>query len=335
MNAGGKGKLMLKFVVSVIAFVYACALCVYAGDETREIRSKALAHFIMAEIHDFNGNAEDAITEYERAASLDRGQPLPRLRLASYYARAGLLDQAQAQIKSALAIEPSMPQAHYLMALIYSSKKQYDLAAKEFEKIISSDLEAAPRNLEIHTNLAQLYFSQHKYYKAIEEFHKILTIIPEHASTHYFLGSSYLEVSDFNNAKEQFKQVVRLEPTNDQGLNSLAYVNALLGENLDESLIMAKLAIDIDPNNGAYYDTLGWVLFKKGLPTDSILMLQKAEVYIKDPVLFDHMGDVYLSMKEYPLARKYWRKSLELDALQNGVQEKINSLEKIQALKEP
>ncbi len=325
---------MLKLVVSVIAFAYVCALSVYAGDEYVQTRSKALAHFIMAEIHDFNGNSTDAITEYERSSALDRAQPLPHLHLASYYARAGLLTKAQEQLKDVAAIEPNNAQAHYLMALVYSSQKKYDLAAKEYELIISSKLDSTPENLDIHTNLAQLYFSQKKYSKAIEEFQQIVIIEPNNTSAYYLMGSSFLEINDQQNAKEQFKKVLKLEPGNDGALNSLAYIYSQLGENLDEALVLAKKAVEIDATNGAYYDTLGWVLHQKGLQTDSLLALQKAEMYIKDPVLYDHMGDVYKSIGEFALARKYWRKSIELDPKQSSVQEKISSLEKIQALKE-
>src|SRR5438105_3390781 len=85
---------MLKFVVSVMAFAYACIISVYAGDEYIEAKSKALAHYIMAGIYDYNGQAVEAITEYERSSNLDHQQILPHMHLASYYARAGLLEKA-------------------------------------------------------------------------------------------------------------------------------------------------------------------------------------------------------------------------------------------------
>lgn len=325
---------MLKLVVSVIAFAYVCVLSLYAGDNHAETRSKALAHFIMAEIHDFSGNSAEAITEYERSSSLDRSQSLPRLRLASFYARAGLLTKAQEQLKSVVDQDPLNAQAHYLMALVYSSQKQYDLAAKEYEQILTGKLEDTPQNLDIHINLAQLYFSQKKFHKAVEEFQKIVKIDPENVSAYYLMGSAYLELHDNFNAKEQFRKVLRRDPDNDQVLNALAYVYAQLGENLDEALKMSQKAIDIDGNNGAYYDTLGWLLYKKGRHSESLLALQKAEMYIKDAELYDHMGDVYHAIKEFALARKYWRKSLEFNPKEYGVQDKINNLEKIQAFQE-
>ena len=91
---------------------------------------------------------------------------------------------------------------------------------------------------------------------------------------------------------------------------------------------MVRKAIEIDPANGAYYDSLGWALYKKGMYTEALAALQKAETYIEDEVLYDHIGDVYKALKEYALACKYWRKSLDLDPHQILVQQKIKELEK-------
>ncbi len=37
------------------------------------------------------------------------------------------------------------------------------------------------------------------------------------------------------------------------------------GIHLDEAVRMIRKAIEIDPANGAYYDSLGWALYKKGM----------------------------------------------------------------------
>ena len=100
------------------------------------------------------------------------------------------------------------------------------------------------------------------------------------------------------------------------------------GVHLDEAIRMTRKAIEIDPSNGAYYDSLGWALYKKGMLRTSLMALQKAETYIEDEVLYDHMGDVYKALKEYARACEYWRKSLDLDPHQILVQQKINGLEK-------
>jgi tetratricopeptide (TPR) repeat protein len=100
------------------------------------------------------------------------------------------------------------------------------------------------------------------------------------------------------------------------------------GIHLDEAIRMVRKAIEIDPANGAYYDSLGWALYKKGMYTESLMALQKAQMYIKDEILYDHMGDVYKAMKDYRQACQYWQKSLDLNPRQILVKRKIRDTEK-------
>lgn len=320
-------------VLYVIAFCIAVYTPVYAGDAKPAIKAKALAHYIMALSNDFNGRNVEAISEYERSIALNNHEILPHLRLATYYLRLSLFDKAIKQLKDVLKLDPDNGQAHYFLGLIYSSQKKIDLAAAEYEAILKTASHDNPDNLEIYTYLAQLYFSENKYAQAIEQFNHILAIDPKNASAHYFIGASYLEMHNLVKAKNSFQQALLLEPTNDGALNSLAFMYAQEGINLDDALKMAKQAVSIDPSNGAYHDTLGWVLFKKGMNREALVALQKALVYVQDAIVYEHIGDVYLSIKEFALAYKNWQKSLDLDPNQAALKAKIQDIQKSQAFK--
>ncbi len=180
-----------------------------------------------------------------------------------------------------------------------------------------------------------MYYSQGKYKQAIEQFQRILSIDPDNISANYLLGTACLETQQRPKAMQLFKEVLRLQPDNDEALNSLAYMYAEDEVNLDEGLRMARKAVDLDPSNGAYFDTLGWLLFKKGMNSEALLSFQKAEMYVHDSVVYEHMGDVYYAIKEFVLARKYWRKSLDLQPHQPQVKAKLEELEKLQAFRKP
>ena len=91
---------MLKCIFGLVAFLWACVCGVYAGDELTQVKSKALAHYIMATTYDLNARPVEAITKYEKAAKLDPSQPMPHLRLAAYYARTGLFGSTTAGWRS-------------------------------------------------------------------------------------------------------------------------------------------------------------------------------------------------------------------------------------------
>ena len=326
--------MMGRAVIGIVALAFVCLPGVYAGSNANEAKSKALAQYIVAVINDLNGKPKEAADGFERSIALDSSQYLPHLRLAAWYTRAGMLEQSVKHLKIVLNLAPQNSQAHYLLALVYSSQKKYDLASKEYEHILNIGSKNDPNNLEIYIYLAQLYFSQEKYPQAIEQFNRILEIQPDNVSANYFLGSSYLETGKRAQARKLFQKVLSLDPGHDEALNSLAYMYAEESANLDEAIKMARRAVGISPFNGAYYDTLGWGLFKKGMNAEALMALQKATGYVQSPIVYDHMGDVYKAVKEFALARKFWRKSLDFDANQPQVKAKIEESDNIQAFKE-
>lgn len=294
-------------------------------------KSKALAYYIMAVVDDLNGEDQQAINEYERSAKFDRTQPLPHLRLGAYYSRLGRYKQAINHLNLTLKLQPDSSQAHYLLALIYSSQRKYDLAADQYELILKDKDFNNPQSADVHMYLAQLYFALRKFPQAQQQINQILSFQPKNVSALYLEGSIYVELNQNTKAKEDFRKVLTLDSKHDGALNSLAYMYAEDGVNLDDALTMAKKAVDQDPTNGAYYDTLGWVLFKQGLYAESLMALEKAQSYITDPIIYDHMGDVYQASNKPAEARKFWLKSLELDPKQAKVSQKVEQLNRTSA----
>ncbi len=324
---------MCKRILGIAVFVSLACSHVHAGDTNIAVKSKALAHYIMAVAYDFNGRSVEAISEYERSVDLNPKEILPHLRLAAYYLRLGLTEKSITQLKEVLKLDSQNAQAHYLLGLLYSTQKKYDLAAAEYEQILKAAAETDRGNLEIYTYLAQLYFSQAKFAQAIVQFEHIIKINPKNASAHFFLGTCYLETNARVKSRASFQQALAIEPAHDGALNALAFMYAEDGVSLDDALSMARKAVSIDGANGAYHDTLGWVLHKKGMNAEALVALQKAAVYAQEPVVFEHLGDVYHDVNEFALACKHWKKSLELDPKQPQVKRKLQELEKTQALK--
>jgi tetratricopeptide (TPR) repeat protein len=321
---------LIVLLVSLIGLTGMTGFC-QAEQSLSQANPKSLAHYIMAVVHDYNGDNEQAIEEYRKSAQFDRKQPMPHLRLGAYYARLGRMNEAVNELKMVVKLDPDISQAHYLLALIYSSQKKYDLAASHYEFVLRTASENSPNNIEIHAYLAQLYYALHKNPQAIEQLNRILEIQPKNTSSLYLLGSIYLDEKNNSQAKHQFKKILSLQPDHAGALNSLAYIYAQEGVNLDEALKMVKTAIDLDPVNGAYYDTLGWVLHKQGLNSESLMALEKALQYASDPVIYEHMGDVYKASNDPAMARKYWLKSLNMDSQQSAVSQKLQQLNRSSA----
>lgn len=315
---------------AILLWIFSAGVC-HADEAKIQAKSKSLAHYIMGVMDDLNGDSKLAAIEYQKSAKLDHSAPMPHLRLAAYDVRAGRIEQALKHLKIVVKLQPESSQAHYLLALIYSTQKKYSLATAEYETILKLASRDNPNNFEIHAYLAQLYYAQQRFPQAIEQLNQILLFNPKNVSALFLLGSVYLDLDQSQKAKENFRKALSIEPNHDGALNSLAYTYAEEGTNLSEALKMARRAVELDPSNGAYYDTLGWVLFKQGLNAEGLMALEKAQTYITDPLIYEHMGDVYQVVHELALARKFWLKSLDLNPNQPKVSQKLEELNKSSA----
>ena len=114
-------------------------------------------------------------------------------------------------------------------------------------------------------------------------------------------------------------------------MNSLGYIYAEDNTKLEEAQKLVERALVVDPDNGAYLDSLGWVYYKKGDYQNALKYLKEADNLLKDPVIYDHIGDVYYKLNEPDNAKIYWNFSLEMQPNQKQVQEKIHNLQRQQA----
>ncbi len=96
--------------------------------------------------------------------------------------------------------------------------------------------------------------------------------------------------------------------------NAVGYTLAVLNIRLDEAERLIDIALRAAPNNGAFLDSKGWVLFRKGNLAGAEEYLLKAlnseEIKAGAAATFDHLGDVKAAQKDIPAAREYYKKAL-------------------------
>jgi len=114
-------------------------------------------------------------------------------------------------------------------------------------------------------------------------------------------------------AKEWLEQVLDEFPEDISALNDLGFLWADEGIKLERALKMIRKANEAEPDNAAYRDSLGWVLYKLERYEESLVEMRKAaETGEPDGVILDHLGDVYLKLDRLDEARDAWRRALEL-----------------------
>jgi Tfp pilus assembly protein PilF len=102
------------------------------------------------------------------------------------------------------------------------------------------------------------------------------------------------------------------DPQNAAVLNYLGYMLADRGAKLDEALIMVKKAVELEPANGAYLDSLGWAYFKLGKFEQAEDNLTKASQHMgADPTVQQHLGDLYQKTGRLKLAAAHWELAIQ------------------------
>ena len=118
----------------------------------------------------------------------------------------------------------------------------------------------------------------------------------------------------FADAEAVFRQVLMLEPDNAPAFNYIGYMLAERGERLDESVDLLRKALEIEPDNGSYLDSLGWAYYKSDKLPQALDNLQRAADQLKaNSVIQDHYGDVLFKLSRYDEAIAAWQRALAGD----------------------
>jgi tetratricopeptide (TPR) repeat protein len=248
--------------------------------------------------------------------------------LARLYEEAGNKERALANYEQALLIAPNQPE-------LYLGVAQAELSLKEFDPAIGT-LEEARRRFaipQITYSLAIALASAKRYSDALPIFEAALQEAKARqeelldGSFYFNYGATAEQAGLVDKAATLLQRSIELDPSKAaQAYNYLGFMWVDRNMNLDEAGSMIKKALDIEPENGAYLDSLGWYYFKKGDFARALTELLHAADLINppDPVVYEHIGDTYKSLGNTALALTYWQKGLTLDPQSQSLAAKID-----------
>jgi tetratricopeptide (TPR) repeat protein len=141
-------------------------------------------------------------------------------------------------------------------------------------------------------------------------------------------GAAAEQAGLYDKAAGLFQKSITLDPANAaDSYNYLAYMWAEHNLRLGEAEQMIKLALQSDPNNGAYIDTLGWLEYRQGKFDQALVDLLRAaqKMTRDDPVVFEHIGDTFAKINKVAQALDAWQKALNLDPQNKSLSDKIDN----------
>lgn len=168
------------------------------------------------------------------------------------------LEEAELEFKTALSINPNIPQAYNGLGLVFLKKN----SVVEAERMFAKGLKIWPAYQNALNNLGIAYLLQNKYQEAQSSFRQLLNTNPDNANAYGNLGSVYDRLGEFDQAEAAIKQGLALEPQQvdlNFNLGSLYYKMG----HLKRSENQFNKVLELNPNYIQAYIGLGNIYTKQ------------------------------------------------------------------------
>jgi tetratricopeptide (TPR) repeat protein len=256
------------------------------------------------------GQHDKAIASFEEARKLSPDDPA----VAGYLVESNIAAKRYAAAidvaKSALVQHPDDLRLTRLQAqaLRQSGKADQGIALLEEAVKHHEDDPVA------YISLAQAYSDADRGAQAVKVLQDAQAKFPSDDGIAFELGSTFDKQKKFAEAESAFRQVLARDPENAIALNYLGYMLAERGERLDESVGYLKRALQVEPENPSYLDSLGWAYFKADKLDLAETNLKRAAEQLKtNSVIQEHYGQVLFKLGRYDEAIAAWTRALAGD----------------------
>jgi predicted Zn-dependent protease len=256
------------------------------------------------------GQFDKAIATFDDARKLSPDDPA----MASYFIEANIAAKkygaAVDAAKAAVAHHPDDLRLLRLhaQALKHSGKPDLGLAVLEEAVRKHADEPLA------YISLAQGYSDADRHDQAVKVLHDAQTKFPADDAIAFELGTVFDKAKKFADAESAFRSVLARDPENATALNYLGYMLAERGERLDESVGYLKKALELEPDNGSFLDSLGWAYYKSDKYDLAETTLKRAADQLRtNSVIQDHYGDVLAKLGRYDEAIAAYTRALAGD----------------------
>jgi len=277
----------------------------------------------LALTYELNDQPQQAAAHYEEAIQMDPLNHRLYLHAARLYSDEGQPGKAIAHYETVLDLDPANIEAIASLIRLWMLEKRFDDA----QRLLGDKLESLSEPSELYLLLGLLYREAGVGEEAMRAFERAVQLKEDSAQARFYFGAQLERLQQKAGAREQLRRAIELDPAFADALNYLGYMNAEDRIDLAEAKTLVERALEIEPDNGAYVDSLGWVYYQMDEVDAAITHLERAAGLLNtDATIFDHLGDAYFRNGQLGKAEEAWRKALELDRSLEAIQQKLQQL---------
>ena len=246
----------------------------YLREMVRLDRRVGEAHFYLGSIAERKNDPSLAVREYKQAGTGYEFLPA-QSRIASIFIDQGRVKEARGYLERMRAEKPRFHQDLIMVEAQILSERGLQ---EEVFDVLDATLEANSENVEL------------LYYRAMT-------------------GQKFGRLDIL---ERDLRAIIIKDPGNADALNALGYTLTDLTNRHEEALALIQRALAIKPNEAAFIDSLGWVLYRLKNFEEAVVHLRKALALYPNDEVAAHLGEVLWVMGEHLEANQIWQKALEL-----------------------
>jgi tetratricopeptide (TPR) repeat protein len=262
-----------------------------------ERRRRALFYTQIGVVRSLQTRFDDAITAFTTMRPLYDASERNRvdLMIADTYKEAKNIDMAEATIRTALQASPNSRDLQIAYADILSARGRTEESIQILQKLAAGQTP----DMDLVSAIIGVYEQAKRFSDAQKTLDVAAKNYPQEKHIHFLQGALYERQDKVTEAEQAV-------------LNYLGYMLADREMKLEEALSMVKRAVDSDPINGAFLDSLGWVYFKMNRMELAEQFLKRAVAFAAtNATMYDHLGDLYYKTGRFQEAQASWTKGLQ------------------------
>ena len=256
---------------------------------------------------------------FNKLLSMDHFDATTMHFLSNIYIEQGILDSALIIANKIIDHHPSDPRG-YLDAALTELNNENPIGAIEILEPVNRTFN---NEFSIQYLLGSSYQQLEEYDKATVVLRQSLKIYPESRGARHTLAIASDALNYWNESDSLYEGLIESDTNDVQALNNYSYSLVERNIQLNKALAMAKKAIELEPNNAAYLDTIGWIYYKMDNVEKALNFIRKSvELDNNNAVVLEHLGDVLFSNNQIEEAMLFYLKALDIDKNNEILQQK-------------
>jgi tetratricopeptide (TPR) repeat protein len=265
-----------------------------------------------------DGNTDRARRSFSHAFELDPTSVDALSGLVATDIAANRMNDAKARVEKQLAAAPRNARLLLLAGSLYLAGRDFGKA----EEVVLRAMEVDPSRLAAYDILGQIYMAQGRLDDARARFEHLERQERLATASGTVVAMILQAQNRTDEARRRYEAIVERDPKAAAAANNLAWLYAEAGGDLDRALQLANSARQVDPEEPQIADTIGWIYYKKQLPTLAIPEFETAiRLAPSNAVFHHHLGLAYLASGETAKGAASLRRALSIQSNFAGADE--------------